>query len=171
MSWVSFDIPTQNKHQRTIMDNTAQSTGLRSILDLLVDSRESYMELCNRVDDTRTKDFLNALSWERIALETALMAEVRRMGPASPQHKEQGAAERPAAWKEVRAALSNANGAQVLPACERGEGYLLMRYDEVLQGDEFDITTRTVLTLQRAQVHGNLNNARSRTKRAVLAGI
>lgn len=146
------------------MDNAEHQTGLRSILDLLVDSRNSYMELCNRVEDTPTKDFLNSLSWERIALETALMAEMRRVGIIPADGNGASADHRPAAWREVREALSSAKGRQVLAACERGEGYLLMRYDEALQRGELDATTRTMLTLQRAQVQGNVNNVRSRTK-------
>lgn len=158
-----------NEHEPQLMDRTELQAGLRIILDLLAESRTSYMELCNRVLDRRTKDFLNSLIWERIALETALMTEARRVGHIAADGIEASTDHRPVAWKEVREALSTATGRQVLAACERGEGYLLMRYDEALQRGEPDATTRALLTLQRAKVQGNVNNIRSRTRLEVPA--
>ncbi|MBK8500129.1 MAG: PA2169 family four-helix-bundle protein [Flavobacteriales bacterium] len=149
------------------MNNTEQQTGLCHILDLLGDSRKSYMELCNRVEDRRTKDLLSVLSWERIALESALMAEVRRVGSTAMGGGAKTAGVPPAAWREVRAALAVAKGAHVLEACERGEEYLLMRYDKELQRGDLETATRTVMLRQRAQVQGNVHNVRSRTQLAV----
>jgi len=151
------------------MNKAESHAGLRSILDVLTESRNCYMDLCNRAQDSSTKDFLIALSWDRIALESALMGEVRRAGIQLQGSNDTGMNELSNGWEEVREALSNANGRHVLAACERGEGYLLKRYDEALQQDGLDDATRSVLVQQRAQVKHNVNSVRSRTKPAVPA--
>jgi len=151
------------------MDNTDHQNGLLNILVLLADSRKSYMEMCNRVEDAPTKGILITLTWERIALETALMAEVRRVGKVIPDSAPARASTRPAAWKELQEACLSANDEHALTACERGEVYLLTRYDEALQRSEPDAATRTLLTQQRTQVQRNLNNVKSLTKPALSA--
>lgn len=151
------------------MNQPEQHTSLRNILDLLVNSRQRYMDLCNRIKDLRAKDLLNVISWERIALETALMAEARRIGIMLADGTAATVGEGAAAWEDVCGAPSIAEGQHVLAACERGESYLLTRYDEVLQRGDLDVTMRNVLMRQRAQVQGNVNNVRSRAKRDDLA--
>lgn len=137
---------------------------LRNLLVLLSDSRKSYMDLSNRVLDMRTKDFLNELSWGRIALETALMAEARRIGIPLASGGMSSNTERLAAMKEVCDSVSSAGVRHVMTACARGEGYLLELYEEALTAGELDDSIRSLLSRQRAQVLGNVKELRNRRK-------
>jgi uncharacterized protein (TIGR02284 family) len=47
-----------------------------------------------------------------------------------------------------------------LNECERGEGFLLMRYDDVLKKDDLDPATRELMTRQRATVQGNVDRVK-----------
>lgn len=148
------------------MDNNEQLSGLLNIHDLLVDSRKGYLEACNRAEDHRTKDLLLSFSRERIALESELMAEVRLRYPAAIEGTGTMKGDLHRRWMDIRNALTTSDTAHVLSECERGEGYLLMRYDEVLGGSNLDERTRSLLTKQRAQVQGNVNSVKGRNKHA-----
>ena len=148
------------------MDNNDQLTGLRSIHDLLVDSREGYLEACNRAEDRRKKELLPSFSRERIALESELMAEVRRLDPTVAESSGMAKMDLLRAWKDIRSALIDSDDANVLAESERSEGYLLTRYDELLADNHLDPTTHALLTKQRAQVQGNLSIVRGQHKAA-----
>lgn len=159
-----------NNERTQPMNDQEQRTGLRTIYDLLADSRQSYLEAYNRTRDGRTKDLLRALSWERIALESELMAELRRLDPSAPEGDGLGQGDPHHAWIQVRDALATSDNDHLLAACERGEGSLLARYDELLEGGPLDMGTRDLLTKQRAQVLGNLHTVRSRSLHAETGG-
>lgn len=148
------------------MDNNEQLNGLLNIHDLLVDSRKGYLEACNRAEDHRTKDLMLSFSRERIALESELMAEVRRRHPAAIEGNGTMKGDLHRKWMDIRHALTTSNDANVLNECERGEGYLLMRYDQLLSGNDLDERTHALLTKQRAQVQGNVNHVKSQLKLA-----
>ena len=47
---------------------------------------------------------------------------------------------------------------------ERGEEYLIMRYDEVLKQDDLSVDTRTLATGQRSKVRTNLHRVKELRK-------
>ena len=139
------------------MDTKNDKTELHNIHDLLVDSRKGYKEAAERVEDYSVKGLLTAFSDERIPLEAAVDAELRKQDPEIA-HRDGGTikGDLHRAWMDLRDALSKSDNANVLSECERGEAYLLMRYDEALKKEDLQSGTRTLVTGQRAAVQGNL---------------
>lgn len=148
------------------MDTRNDKTELHHIHDLLVDSRKGYAEAADRVEDERVKGLLMAFSDERVVLESAVDAELQKQDPGSP-HRDGGTikGDLHRAWMDLRDALSRSDNANVLSECERGEGYLLMRYDEVLKKADLLPSTRALATAQRAEVQGNLDRIKELRKR------
>jgi uncharacterized protein (TIGR02284 family) len=148
------------------MDTKNDKTELHNIHDLLVDSRKGYAEAAARAEDDRVKALLMAFSDERIALESEVDAELRQQDPEAEHHEGgtlKGDLHR--TWMDLRDALSNTENANVLSECERGEGFLLMRYDEVLKKDDLLPATRALATSQRAKVQGNVDRIKELRKR------
>ena len=139
------------------MDTRNDKNELHHIHDLLVDSRKGYMEAAERVEDDRVKGLLTAFAQERATLEAAVDAELRVQDPDAG-HRDGGTikGDLHRAWMDLRDSLTKSENANVLNECERGEGYLLMRYDEVLKKDDLLPATRALAMVQRAEVLGNV---------------
>jgi uncharacterized protein (TIGR02284 family) len=139
------------------MELKEDMTQLNNIHDLLIDSQKGYAEAAHKVEDPQVKDLLTHLSAGR----ERLIAEVEELRHrADPQAKDRtggtlkGDLHR--AWMAIRDALSSTENANILSECERGEEFLLMRYDEVLEKKEAP-ETFALATRQRAEVQGNLD--------------
>jgi uncharacterized protein (TIGR02284 family) len=133
---------------------------LNNIHDLLVDSKKGYMEAATKVEDDTVKELLRMLSEGR----TRLIAEVDELR----RHADPNAGERKGGtlkgdlhrtWMTLRDALSSTDNANVLSECERGEEFLLMRYDDVLEKKDAP-ETFALARRQRAEVQSNLDRIR-----------
>lgn len=132
-------------------------TQLNNIQDLLEDSRKGYLEAAERVEDDRVKGLLTAISEEREALIGAAGALRHQADPdAAPREGGTVKGDLHRAWMDLRDALSKSENANVLSECERGEAYLMMRYDEVLEKD-VEPETFALAQRQRAVVQGNVD--------------
>ena len=147
------------------MDTKNDKAELHNIHDLLVDSHKGYKEAAERVEDDRVKALLMTFAQERSALEAAVDAELRIQDPEA-QHRDGGTikGDLHRAWMDLRDSLTKSNNANVLSECERGEGYLLMRYDEVLKKEDLRAGTRTLANAQRAQVLKNVDRIKDLRK-------
>ena len=61
------------------------------------------------------------------------------------------------AWIDIRDSLSGSENANVLDECERGEKYLLERYDELMNDHDIAPNVRTVLSTQRTKIQSNIS--------------
>jgi uncharacterized protein (TIGR02284 family) len=140
------------------MDTKNDKSELHNIHDLLVDSRKGYLEAAERVEDPQVKQLLKAFSQERTLLEGEVDTELRKQDPQAV-HSEGGTikGDLHRAWMDLRDSLSASENANVLAECERGEGYLLMRCDEVLKKEDLLPATHALLTSQREQVQRNVD--------------
>lgn len=147
------------------MDTKNDKSELHNIHDLLVDSRKGYMEAAERAEDNGVKSLLMAFAQERNALESAVDTELRKQDPEA-EHREGGTVKGGLhrAWMDLRDSLSKSDNANVLSECERGEGYLLMRYDEVLKKDDLQAGTRMLASNQRAEVQKNVERIKQLRK-------
>ena len=141
-------------------------TALNNIHDLLVDGRLGYAEASENVEDDRVKGLLKAFSEERVALANAVAGAIHRLDPTAPVRDAgtvKGDLHR--AWMDIRNALSRSDNASMLSECERGEGYLLMRYDEILAREGQDPQVRELLMRQRAEVERNVSRVKELRQR------
>lgn len=146
------------------MDPKKDLTELNNIHDLLVDGRKGYAEASKRADDIRVKNLLSAFSNERSALEADLDAELRLLDPGAPHRDGTIKGDLHRTWMEIRDALSTTDNANLLSECERGESYLLMRYDGILKKEDLATSTRSLLLRQRAAVQGNMDRVKALRK-------
>ena len=145
-------------------------TELHNIHDLLVDSRKGYTEASERAEDPRTKELLASFSRERGPLEAEVDALLKQLEPEAT-HRDGGTlkGDLHRAWMDLRDSLTKSENANVLSECERGEGFLLMRYDEVLEQQDLNPAVRTLSERQRSIVQANLG--RIKTLREVFEKI
>lgn len=147
------------------MDLQNDLTQLNNVKDLLVDSQKGYLQAAERVEDVQLKGILTYLGSSRTSLLAAMDKLIAQADPAQPPREGgtiKGDLHR--TWMEVRDALSTSDNANVLAECERGEEFLLMRYDEVLKKDDLNPAARSTLQDQRAIVQGNVERVRQLRK-------
>lgn len=138
------------------MDLKNDLTQLNNLRDLLEDSRQGYMKAAERVEDPQVKSMLVSLSTNRLKL----IQEVEDLCvQADPEAKSRDGGtlkgDLHRAWMDLRDSLSKSDNANVLHECERGEEYLIGRYEDV---DSKDVhpSTYTLCQRQRTEVQGNL---------------
>ena len=151
------------------MKDQAYLKGLNDLHDLLIDSRKGYKEAAERAEDPAVKSMLSTFSMNREPLISKLTAERKRMDATYEPSNGTLKGDVHRAWMDVRDALSSTDNANVLKECERGEKFLIERYDEVMQDKELPEATRQLLRAQQDQVRENLETVRSRrqTKDAI----
>ena len=139
------------------MDNTNSKKGLKDIAELLIDSQKGYKEAAERVEAPHLKQLLVRLSNDRSPLVNEVNSQLRMLGeddvPSEGTLK--GSLHR--AWIDLRDSLSASDNANVLDECERGEKYLLERYDELLNDNELAPGVRSILNEQRMKVQTNIS--------------
>lgn len=140
-------------------------TQLNNVKDLLVDSQKGYLQAAERVEDVQLKGILTHLSNSRTSLLAGMDKLIAAAAPdQAPREGGTIKGDLHRTWMEVRDALSASDNANVLAECERGEEFLLMRYDEVLKKEDLVPAARTTFQEQRAIVQGNLERVRQLLK-------
>ncbi|MCB9185036.1 MAG: PA2169 family four-helix-bundle protein [Flavobacteriales bacterium] len=142
----------------------AYAGALNDLHDLLEDSRKGYHEAAERAEDPAVKLMLDGFARERMPLITALVTERLRLDPSYEPSNGTIKGDLHRAWMDIRDTLSSTDNANVLSECERGEKYLLDRYDDVLKLESLPVETGNLLRSQRAKVHENLNVVRERRR-------
>ena len=131
-------------------------TQLNNLLDLLEDSRKGYHEAGERAEDPHVKALLDDLSQSRLALINEVDELRQKAEPGAPPRAAgtlKGDLHR--IWIDIRDALSTSENANVLSECERGEHYLLSRYEN-MQEKEVSAGTFALAQRQRARVQANV---------------
>jgi len=139
------------------MDLKKDLNQLDNLRDLLEDSREGYLKAAERVEDPQVKSMLVAVSTNRLKLVKEVDDLRLKADPESKTGDDGGTIKGNLhrAWMTLRDSLSKSDNANVLHECERGEEYLIGRYEDV---DSKDVhpSTFTLFQQQRAEVQGNL---------------
>lgn len=130
---------------------------MNDLYDLLADSRKGYHDAAKRCQEQDVSGFLERLSEQRDAMEGELGKEIRRFKP--DDHTQEGTVKGifHRAWMDIRDALSGSDGRSVLDDCERGERYLIQRYDTVIADPGVASESKVVLRGQRIKFEENLN--------------
>ncbi len=139
------------------MDKKDTSSALTNLTELLIDSRKGYQEAAERVEAPHLKQLLLKLSSERTPLVNELQAQLRMMGVDDIPNDGTLKGDLHRAWIDVRDSLTGSPNANVLDECERGEKYLLERYDDVLEDADIAPSVKDILLQQRSKVQSNIN--------------
>jgi uncharacterized protein (TIGR02284 family) len=129
------------------MTMTTTDRHLRDIRELLTDSRLGYADAARRADDERLKALLKQLGEARVSMVADLAKEMGDGLAPSPTGTFKGKLHR--LWMVVRDIVSSTDNVNMLAECERGEAYLIGRYDEVLRDDGIGPSVRNILEAQR----------------------
>lgn len=136
-------------------------TQLNNIHDLLEDSRKGYLEAADIADNRTVKDMLVTLGTSRAKLIGDVVALARKADPNKSMRDGgtlKGDLHR--AWMDIREALGTRDTTAMLNECERGEQFLLDRYDAVLEKDVAP-ETFALATAQRAVIQKNLDHVKT----------
>lgn len=139
------------------MDNDNTRKGLKNIAELLIDSRKGYQEAADRAEAPHLKQLLNRLSTERSPLVSEVGSQLRMLGEDEVPKDGTVKGSMHRAWIDIRDSISGSENANVLDECERGEKYLLERYDELMNDNDIAPNVRTMLSTQRTKIQSNIS--------------
>lgn len=135
-------------------------TQLNNIHDLLADSHKGYMEAADKADHGAVKELLNSLAASRVQLLSEVVALSRQADPSkAPREAGTLKGDLHRAWMDIRESLGSHDSTNMLNECERGEKYLLERYDTILKEDVTP-QTKALVTTQRATVQKNYDHVK-----------
>ncbi len=150
------------------MKNEIPISPLKDLYELLGDSRKGYTEAAVKVESTPIGNFLNKLSDERSVMQRELGAALRpylKPDESLDDSTLKGDVHR--AWIAIRESLASSEDNAVLDECERGEDYLLKRFETILddKSGEIPAELRHQLMQMKAQVQNSISAIRQlRTK-------
>ena len=139
------------------MDNKNTISGLKDLAELLIDSRKGYHEAAERAEAPHLKQLLNRLSTERAPLITEVGSQLRMLGEDEVPNDGTVKGDLHRTWIDIRDSLSGSKNANVLDECERGEKYLIERYDKLIEDKDINESVRSMLNKQRSKVQSNVN--------------
>ncbi len=143
------------------MEMKDTTKGLRNLAELLMDSRKGYQEAADRAEAPHLKQLLMKLSNGRTPLITEVESQLRMLGEDDMPKDGTLKGDLHRAWIDIRDSLSGSDNATVLAECERGEKYLLERYDELINDSEMAESVKSMLNKQRTQVQSNINEVQA----------
>jgi uncharacterized protein (TIGR02284 family) len=65
------------------------------------------------------------------------------------------------AWIDIRDSLSGSANANVLDECERGEKYLLERYEDIFNDEDVIESVKSMITKHRVKIQSNINEVQA----------
>lgn len=138
------------------METNDHIKALHDLHELIGDSRKGYEDAAGQVDSVPLGQFLHRLSAQRASMQAELAAEIRRLRPTDKLEDGTAKGSLHRTWMEIREALGRSDDANMLDECERGEQYLLQRFDTVREEQALPPSTKQLLAIQRQQVQENL---------------
>lgn len=139
------------------MDWSEQIKELNDLHELLADGRKGYQEASEHVDRPQLAELFQRLSVQRETMQGELAAEIRRFRPDDRTKDGTAKGVLHQMWMGIREAFGRSDDATMLSACERGDKYLLERYDAVLENPGVDSSCKQLLAIQRGQVQEDLS--------------
>ncbi|MEO8589144.1 MAG: PA2169 family four-helix-bundle protein [Flavobacteriales bacterium] len=135
--------------------NNATHTLLRDLVELLIDSELGYAEATSRATDERIQQLFKKFSASRGQAIIDISRELMRDGEEVPEGGTlKGTLHR--AWMDIRNALTSTHNAAMLDECERGEHYLVGRYEDAIKSEQVPPHIQEELAAQLALVRCNV---------------
>lgn len=146
--------------QGKILNMATTDRYLRDICELLIDSRLGYGDAGARAHDPRLKALLAEIGESRIGMIASTANVIEAKGKRMPRNGTlKGTLHR--AWMAVRDTLASTDDVNLVAECQRGEAFLIGRYDEALRDGELPEEVTALLGAQREELMSNLVQIRS----------
>jgi uncharacterized protein (TIGR02284 family) len=146
-----------------IMNWSEEIKSLNDLHELLADGRKGYQEAAERLraEDAAVASHLEKLSDRRRALQDALAMEIQSFRRDDRLKDGTAKGDLHRAWMDIRSAIGRVEAKDMLEECERGEKYLIDRYNEVLSDPKIEAGSKELLAAQRGQVQTDLAELQS----------
>ncbi len=153
-----------------IMDRNDEIKEMNDLHELMADSRKGYHEAAEKVRSPQLVQLFQRLSAQRDSMQTELASEIRRFKPDDRLQDGTVKGNLHRAWMDIREALGSSDDVNMLNECERGEKYLVQRFETVLKNPGIAPTSKHLLATQRQQLEENLAEVESlrETMKAVM---
>ena len=139
---------------------TATDRYLNELCELLIDSKLGYMDASRRADDPRLKKLLADISDARLGMVATVSNWIERGGVPVPSNGTfKGSLHR--IWMAVRDIISNTDDVNMIAECERGESYLVGKYDDAVHHGAFSSDLLAIINSQREELMSNLMEIRT----------
>lgn len=149
-------ISQRSSEKHTLMERNDAIKELNDLHELLADGRKGYHETARKVDHPQLAELLERLSRQRDSMQAEMARVIRRLRPDDRLQDGTVKGDLHRAWIDIRETLGTADNTNMLNECERGENYILQRYDEVIADHDVDASTRQLLNIHREQIRENL---------------
>lgn len=133
---------------------------LNEMCALLIDSKLGYMDAARRANDPRLKKLLANISDARLGMVATVSNLIDRTGARIPfKGTFKGSLHR--VWMAVRDIISNTADVNMIAECERGESYLVGKYDEAVHHGGFSADLLSTISRQREELMSNIMQIRT----------
>jgi uncharacterized protein (TIGR02284 family) len=121
----------------------------------LQDSRDGYHECAESVKEQDLKNKFQKLVDKRETMLTALRREAQALGESTETSGSTLAAAH-RIWVDIKSFFTGNDKEAIINEIDRGENFLINRYEEILKHDEIPATLRQLLEQQKQEVRNDL---------------
>lgn len=133
------------------METQKTVTHLNSLIVVLEDGREGYLNASQNTDDENLKKVFLDYSRERSLFVVELQDEINKLGKSTDAESGPlGAIHR--VWIDLKALLTGNDNSAIIEACITGEEFAIERYQEVLKDENLLLALHPILASQLASI-------------------
>jgi uncharacterized protein (TIGR02284 family) len=138
------------------MNNKDIANKLNSLLELLHDSHDGYIECTKEIDDSNLKNLFQNLADSRVDMMRSLESQIRQLGEEPVQTGSMLAAAH-RIFIDIKSSITGHDKEAIIKEIQRGETYTLEHYNKILAEEDLPITAKNLLRPQAVEIENNLN--------------
>lgn len=133
------------------MDTIKNASVLNSLISILEDGREGYLNASKNTDSEILKSEFLSISRERSLFVVELQDEINRLGKSTDAESGPlGAIHR--AWIDFKSMLTGSDNEAIIEACITGEEYAIEKYKEALKDEDLNLALHPMVSKQLASI-------------------
>lgn len=141
---------------------------LNSLLEENYDTKQGYRRAAEQIDDPNLKGLFMSLSSQRENFKKSIREEIHFLGGEPMQHTHvEGPIQEAFTRPDLLLALNTVE--QTLRGCLHLEMKRLAVYERMLNGNDFEVSTRNLLVGQRESMKLSLHDVEARADQALLS--
>ncbi len=142
------------------METEKNVTILNSLIAILEDGREGYLNASQNTTDATLKSEFLTISRERSLFVVELQNEINKLGKSTDTNSGPlGAIHR--AWIDFKSMLTGNDNEAIIEACVTGEEYAIETYKDALKNEDLDLSLQPIVTSQLASIEASVTKIKA----------
>lgn len=133
---------------------------LNELLEKSYDAKKGYTEAADDVKDPALKNYFREKAAKRTAFAGELSSEVRTLG-GDPKTSGSAAGGLHRVWMDLKSSLSGNSEEAILEECIRGDKASVKNYQEVLDNEHVNESSKTIIRKEKANIEQTLDRIKS----------